>query len=209
MTVLKTLFKIEFFDGDFVDGCILVISEIPALYFQFGSMVITITYLNSFGLMAPILIWIIHMIFSIYANEDRTILRSLISTLLPIETTKYGILCEILKTSFIFLNLAFCSMIINYDLPFKYGRWIIFNNQQANFIFVSFFLTGFLNLVSFILRNHDKWSECTINIVSLIIIYFLTCNVILYGSQSDDDVYFVSYLKANYHSVSIKAIGKF
>ena len=63
MTVSKTLFKIEFFDGNFVDGCITVISEIPALYFQFGSMVISITYLNSFGLMAPILIWIIHMIF--------------------------------------------------------------------------------------------------------------------------------------------------
>ena len=147
------------------------------------------------------------MIFSIFANEDRTILRSLISTLLPIETPKYGILCEILKTSFYVMSLAFCGMFVNATYgPFKYDHSIIFNNKQANFMLISFFVTGFLNLVSFILREYDKWSECAINLVSLIVIYFVTCNVILYGSQ-DDNFYYVSYLKANHHSVSIKAIG--
>ena len=194
----------------FVDKLMFFISKLNSLFFHIGAILVSTTYLNSFGLIAPILIWLTNMIFTILADqlrdrEDRIILQSLFCTYLPIRIPKHRICAEVMKTFYYFISLTICCLIVNtkYEiLYFKYGEWTIWNNKQVNMILISLFVAGVLNFLGFVIGVYDKWSEYFINIVTLFVIYFVTVNVFL---EENHDYIYVSFMKARNHTISIRS----
>ena len=139
-TILKNVSQFSHHDkDDLTENIILTLSKLTGLYFHFGTIILATTYLEVYGLISPILIWITNVFILIINGRDRVVFRGLISTILPIRDSKHVICKELMKTFYHMMNLSACCLIINmkYEvLPFKYGEWTIWSNKQA-WLFIS------------------------------------------------------------------------
>ena len=209
-TILKNVLQFSHHEKeDLTENIILTLSKLTGLYFHFGTIILATTYLEVYGLISPILIWITNVFILIINGRDRVVFRGLISTILPIRESKQHVICkELMKTFYHMMNLSACCLIINtkYEvLPFKYGEWTIWSNKQVNLVILSLVITGIMSFVCTLISNYDRWAECTLNLINLLIIYFVTYNVIIMKEATINAVY-VGFNKAENHTISIKAI---
>ena len=117
-------------------------------------------------------------------------------------------ICEISKITLHCLNVIISLVVINGDYSWKYDKWSVLSNMQANIIMSSLIVHALFNLLSYLTKEAYKKFSITINLCSLIMIIIVMFHVVKFGSDVNKENIYISYLKQPNNSVTIISKGK-
>lgn len=110
------------------------------IYFSLSSIILSLTFLNNFALLAPIFVLFTNIAARLFQDKRANILAfSMIATLLHLEDR----ISNCVKTVMFLANLGFVCLVINCEsIEFVYDQKVIFGNFQVNLLVASTILTG-------------------------------------------------------------------
>lgn len=184
---------------------------VSSIYFHLGSIIISLTYLNTLALMAPTFVLLTNIVSRLLVEEStgsaEAVILSLIATFLPLNET-FGLYEIVLKTLLYATNLTLVLIIINspYEsILFIYGQHTIFGNFQVNVLVATLLLTAFLSLFSMTPPRICKKSPMILSLINFTAICFAIS--VLCSQNLDSRKYaFISVKPSVNHTKSIKGL---
>jgi hypothetical protein len=171
---------------------------IIGLYFHLASIIISLTYLNSFALVSVFFVFFTNIVTRLFEDEKSIIvISSVVGTLMPFG----GFMDNAIKTVLYTINLVAVIIVINspYDATgFEYGQNTIFGSFQANLLVATIILSGF---VSMFLWPLARWFQFIVSSFTLLLIFASFCWIFFHDLNSKA---FVTYTIASNHTVSIR-----
>ena len=172
------------------------------IYFHILSIVISMTYLNNFGLVAPFIALCTNVVSRLFDGKV-AIKESITATLLPMS--KNGILEDLIKTLLYTFSLVMVLIVVNVPfemIGFVYGEHCILDNLQVNFLVGCLFCHGFM---SFLCQHlNTKHLKITLALANFILI--LASIVALWMHNTQEKFGYLTYQLASNHSVSVRGI---
>ena len=124
--ITRSLFKPELFQTHLLDGLIQLLYDVSALYFQTGALIMSLIYLEIYGLIAISLNFGIFL--GITRHENGCLFKCITMLLNPIneicKSNNMDVCCEISKITLYCLNMILCLVMINGDF-LNYDKWTL------------------------------------------------------------------------------------
>lgn len=207
---IKTLIQPELYRDNILNGGIKLLFDISSLYFQTSAFILSLLYLEFYGLIIISIIFAI--LLGVTREETGCFFQCITMVLNPFNTicqsSKMDFICEISKITLHCLNVIISLVVINGDYSWKYDKWTVLSNMQANIIMSSLIVHALFNLLSYLTKEAYKKFSITINLCSLIMIIIVMFHVVKFGSDVNKENIYISYLKQPNNSVTIISKGK-